>query len=96
MRGLWKLMLVLCGCAASGLGSYEVVCKSDAWLGDPLPGWYEAQRIERWTPFVPRTGSPPVDRVIHEGEEAAAYYAYLLRRGPRSAPPVSSPPRMSK
>ncbi|MBC8425079.1 hypothetical protein H8E07_13230 [bacterium] len=96
MRGLQKMLFILATSAATGLVSYEVVSKSDAWLGDPLPGWHEAQKVERWTPFVAWTGSLPVDRVLHEGQEAAAYYAYFLRRGPRSAVPVSRSPRMSK
>ncbi|MBU0741756.1 hypothetical protein KKG45_01020 [bacterium] len=96
MRSLQKSLFVLAMAATTGLFSYEIVCKSDAWLGGPLPGWFEAQDVERWTPFVRWTGSPPVDRLIHEGQEAAAYYSFFLRRGPRSASRVSRAPRINR
>ncbi len=96
MRSLQKFLLVLSMAVATGLLSYEIVSKSDTWLGDPLPGWYEAQTVERWTAYVPWTGSPPIDCLIHEGQEAATYYSLLLRRGPRSVSRVSRSPRIDR
>ena len=94
MRILQKLMYVLAAAATAGLLSYEIVCKSMLWPCGPLPGWHEARRAERGTPFVPRTGHLPVDRLLHEGQEAVAYYSFLLRRGPRPLSRVSRSPRI--
>jgi hypothetical protein len=96
LNTLQKTMAVLASTAATGLLSYEAVCKSDVWLGAPLPGWYEARTAEIRTPYVPLTGLIHVDRLIHEGQEAAAYYSFLLRPGPRAASRASRSPRISR
>lgn len=96
MRNLRKILLSLAVTITGGLSTYEIVCKSDDWLGDPLPGWFEAQTAERRTPFVSWTGSVPVDLLIHESQEAACYYSLFLRRGPRSLSLVSSAPSISR
>ena len=96
MRSLQKMLFILVMSVAASLLSYEIACKSTAWPGGPLPGWHEAQIIERWTPYVRWTGSSPVDRLIHEGQEAVAYYSFLLRREPRPSPRVSRSPRINR
>lgn len=61
------------------LAEYELVAKSRSWLAHPLPGWREAERVEREVRFRAWTGLSPVDRVLHEGAETRAFYVLLLR-----------------
>ena len=63
----------------AGLSVYELVAKSQALFGDPLPGWNETRLIERSIPYASRTGLVPLDRLLHEGQEAVAYYSFFLR-----------------
>ena len=56
------------------LGFYEVTAKSPELLGRPLPGWQACLRAEHSTGWDPHTGIHPLDRLLHEGEEALAFY----------------------
>ncbi|MCB1183519.1 hypothetical protein KDM41_08795 [bacterium] len=59
------------------LGIYETAAKSPSILGTRLPGWVAADRAERSTRWNPPTGFTPLDRVLHEGEEAVKFYGFL-------------------
>ena len=59
------------------LGFYEATAKSPTWLGQPLPGWQQSERAEYTTGWHPRTGLLPVDKLLHEGEEAIRFYGLL-------------------
>jgi len=66
-------------------GHYELTAKSPAWLGQALPGWQRTQMVEMITPWVARTGFSPLDRMLHEGEEALLFYHLLPEKSsPRS------------
>ena len=66
--------------AVAALGMYELTAKSPTWLGHPLPGWQETYHIERTTGWNQPTGILPVDKLLHEGQEAARYYGLLVHR----------------
>ena len=59
------------------LGLYEITAKSHRLLNDPLPGWQKTQRVERSTQWNPPTGIFPLDKFLHEGEEALRYYGIV-------------------
>ena len=59
------------------LGIYEMTAKSPSILGTQLPGWWATDRAERSTRWNPPTGLMPVDKLLHEGEEAVKFYAML-------------------
>ncbi len=71
------IYLILMACLA--MGFYELTAKSHLWLGHPLPGWPETRQVERNTRWDPPTGIHPVDRLLHEGEEAVRFYGLLAR-----------------
>ncbi|HPF35150.1 MAG TPA: hypothetical protein P5571_13475 [Candidatus Krumholzibacteria bacterium] len=79
MRFLRKTLICTVWTLLVALGQYELAAKSGPWLDTPLPGSRAAMRAERETPFRPWTRIPAVDRLLHEGREAAAYYGRLLR-----------------
>jgi hypothetical protein len=60
-----------------GLGFYEITAKSASWLGVNLPGGTAARFAERTTRWDPPTGIHPVDKLLHEGEEAIRFYRHL-------------------
>ncbi len=66
------------------LGMYEVTAKSPTLLGDPLPGWWATDRAEKSTRWNPPTGFLPLDKLLHEGEEAVKFYRFLSLRSSRS------------
>lgn len=59
------------------MGLYEMTAKSPMLMNEPLPGWSKTQRVERTTPWNPPTGILPVDKFLHEGEEALRYYGFI-------------------
>jgi hypothetical protein len=65
--------------AGLGLGFYEVTAKSPALLESPLPGWWATARAERTTRWNPPTGFLPLDKLLHEGEEAFRFYRILAQ-----------------
>lgn len=69
------ISLLTAGCVA--LGIYEMTAKSPSLLGTHLPGWWATARAERTTRWNPPTGFFPVDKLLHEGEEALRFYAAL-------------------
>lgn len=76
LLGTLKFTLWLLICA---VGQYEVAAKSDRWLGVPLPSGHEARLADATTRYHEVTRIAVLDRVIHEGREAADYYVRLLR-----------------
>ena len=74
------LALLYLGCLA--LGIYEMTAKSPSILGTRLPGWWATDRAERTTRWNPPTGVLPVDKLLHEGEEAVRFYAMLAANRP--------------
>ncbi|MHB8077842.1 MAG: hypothetical protein ACYDIE_01125 [Candidatus Krumholzibacteriia bacterium] len=72
------LILTAVWTAGSGLGLYELAAKSANLPGGPFPGWREAELADLFTPWLPRTRLLPLDRVLHEAQEACFYYRELL------------------
>ena len=77
-ESLLILIVTATSAAASGLGLYELAAKSANLPGGPWPGWREAARADIFTPWRPRTQLLPLDRLLHEGQEACLYYRELL------------------
>ena len=67
--------------ATAALSLYELTAKSPTWLGAPLPGWQQSRQIEFTTGWNQPTGILPVDKLLHESEEAVSFYALLARGG---------------
>lgn len=67
-----------------GFGFYELTAKSPGFLDSPLPAWWATDRAEHMTRWNPPTGLLPVDKLLHEGEEAARFYGILVGLGNRS------------
>jgi hypothetical protein len=66
---------IVFGVAAVGI--YEISAKSPSFPGGHLPGWEAADRAEHSTRWDPRTGILPLDKILHEGQEAVRFYADL-------------------
>ena len=77
MRRLALLGLFLAYSGTVALGLYEITAKSPQLLGSALPGWQITCRAEKATPWRPATGFHPLDRVLHETQEAAFFYGAL-------------------
>jgi len=76
----WRILgFVVLVWAAAGLGFYELTAKSPQVTGAALPGWWATEQAEKATRWQPPTGLLPLDRILHEGEEAAHFYAALVR-----------------
>ncbi len=78
MNRLRLPLLVLSAWLLAGLSVYEMTAKSPLLTGQTLPGWWATAQAERDTRWRPRTGVLPVDKLMHEGEEAARFYATLV------------------
>ena len=78
------LVVAYLGCL--GLGLYEITAKSPALLGAPAPGWWATVRAERTTRWNPPTGFLPLDKVLHESEEAIRFYRILVRPAESRSP----------
>lgn len=79
MRRLSALLAALAWLGLVSLLGYELVQKSpDTPLG-PLPGHEVARRADLQVRFRASTGLPPVDRLLHESQEAVVYYRTLIR-----------------
>ncbi|HPF71397.1 MAG TPA: hypothetical protein PLQ13_12050 [Candidatus Krumholzibacteria bacterium] len=70
--GLW-----LAWCCACALGQYELTAHAPVSVARLLPGGEACRRAERLTRWNPRTGLLPVDKLLHEGEEALRFYGVL-------------------
>jgi len=79
MRRILLVGAYACVLGASALGAYELTAKSPGWLGRLLPGRQASRQAELGTRWNPPTGVTPVDRVLHEVEEALRYYGLPLR-----------------
>ncbi len=66
---------ILLSVSCLALGIYEMTAKSPSLLGTQLPGWWATDRAERTTRWNPPTGFRPLDKILHEGEEAVRFYA---------------------
>jgi hypothetical protein len=77
LKRLVQLGLGLLYCGVLALGIYEMTAKSPSLLGTRLPGWWATDRAEKATRWNPPTGVLPVDKLLHEGEEAVRFYASL-------------------
>lgn len=80
MKRLTDTGIYLLFMAIMALSFYELTAKSPSWLGTPLPGWRESCQAEDTTRWDPPTGIHPVDKLLHEGEEAARFYGLLTQR----------------
>lgn len=69
--------LVLGAWVFAALGLYELAAKAPADIAARWPGRRAARQAEAATRWRPPTGLMPVDKVLHEGEEAARFYATL-------------------
>lgn len=78
------LLMIALAWLVAALAIYELTAKSPRLTGSALPGWWAAERAERATHWRPPTGILPFDKLLHEGEEAARFYATLA--GYRSLP----------
>lgn len=76
--GKYLLMMALTTSVAA-LGLYELTAKSPTWLGQPLPGWQVTRQVELSTGWNQPTGLLPLDKFLHESEEAARFYGFLAR-----------------
>jgi len=54
-----------------------MTAKSPRLLGARLPGWWATDKAERSVHWNPPTGVLPVDKLLHEAEEAVRFYALL-------------------
>jgi len=61
----------------TALGIYEITAKSPSILGTRLPGWWATDKAEKSTRWNPPTGILPVDKLLHESEEAVRFYVAL-------------------
>ncbi|MFT5234348.1 MAG: hypothetical protein ACI9UK_002135 [Candidatus Krumholzibacteriia bacterium] len=59
------------------LGIYELTAKSPRLWGERLPGWWASDRAENMTMWQQPTGVFPLDKLLHEGQEALTFYALL-------------------
>jgi hypothetical protein len=71
--------IVMLAWLAAGMGFYELTAKSPRLAGAALPGWWAAEKAEKAIRWQPPTGLLPLDKILHEGEEAAHFYATLVR-----------------
>lgn len=71
------LLILVLAWLIAGLGIYELTAKAPPRLRPGLPGAWAADRAEHATRWRPPTGILPVDKLLHEGEEAARFYAAL-------------------
>ncbi len=77
MRRLSTTIICLLTVCSGLLGLYEITAKSHRLLAEPLPGWQKTQRVEKSTQWNQPTGFLPVDKLLHESEEALRYYGFF-------------------
>jgi len=59
------------------LGIYEMTAKSPSLWGQPSPGWWATDRAEHTIRWQQPTGLFPLDKLLHEGQEAVVFYTLL-------------------
>ncbi len=87
LRRLRLVAAYIAWLACLGLLGYEVVQKSPGSVLGPLPGAELAGRADRGVVYRAGTGIEPVDRLVHETQEALLYYRDLAL-----GPPVDRRP----
>ncbi len=80
MHRLRNLGLLLCWLAFVALLHYELAHKAPSTALGPLPSSAAAARADKAVRFRAHTGVAPIDRLLHEGQEALVYYRELLTR----------------
>ena len=75
---LRKIGLLLLWFAFVALLNYEVVHKAPLTGLGPLPGSTTAARADKKVRYLAHTGLDPLDRLLHEGQEACVFYRELL------------------
>jgi hypothetical protein len=83
-----RLKLFICSIlyiSCLGLVHYELTAKSPGILGARLPAWWATDRAEHQTRWHPLTGVLPLDKLLHESEEAVRFYGILVRSTGRAA-----------
>jgi len=78
MRRLSALLAALAWLGLVSLLGYELVQKSPGTPLGPLPGHEVARRADLEVRFRASTGLVPLDRLLHEGQEATNYYRALI------------------
>jgi len=79
MHRLRIAILIVSAVAGGALVNYETVSKAPVLLGGKVPGWLSARRAQRAVSYRRLTGVPPLDHLLHEGDEAVFFYRDLLR-----------------
>ncbi len=74
MRRFRSIALFLVYVALVGLFNYELTAKSPRLVGQRLPGWQKARQADRATSWRQVTGVTALDKLLHEGAEALAFY----------------------
>ena len=92
LRRLRLLIAYIAWLGCLGLLGYEVVQKSPGSVIGPLPGAVLAARADRVVVYRADTGIGPVDRLLHETQEAWLYYRDLAL-GPPSTRAGKDAPR---
>ncbi len=69
--------LIVCAWVIAALGCYELAAKSPVGPAGAWPARRAARQAEAVTRWRPPTGLLPLDKLLHEGEEAARFYAAL-------------------
>lgn len=96
------MILTILGVTA--MGGYEVTAKSPRLLGQPIPGWSRTCQVEHLVPWRQPTRIFPLDKALHEGQEAFLYYGMMAGlidgRRPFTRPPslrtaIAAPPGVS-
>jgi len=77
MRFLRNLILLMCWLTCLGLLKYEVVHKAPRTALGRLPGSELAEIADQRVRYRAVTGLQPVDRLLHESQEAYFYYRWL-------------------
>ncbi len=80
MNRLITASLALLYLACLALGIYEVTAKTPSLVGVHLPGWWASDEAEKQIRWNPPTGLMPLDKLLHEGEEAVRFYSLLASR----------------
>ncbi|MEZ4387420.1 MAG: hypothetical protein R3D98_07530 [Candidatus Krumholzibacteriia bacterium] len=81
MRRISVLLAAVAWLAFVGLAGYELVQKSAGTALGPLPGYELASWADREVRYRATTGILPIDRLLHESQEACLYYHDLALGG---------------
>ena len=90
LRPLRAGLLYLAYLVIVALGLYETTAKAPELLGLDLPLSRTGVRAEHDTAWQAHTGVLPLDRLLHESEEAVRFYSYLLNDHRPVRPPLAA------